>query len=159
MLCRITFLNVGSSFLFVLDPVQASVLTGCLPVLLPVITDLVNCSLDTAFMPVALKTAMIIPLLKKSNLNTDDFKNFRPVSNLPFISKVIEKVVAAQHVNYINDNNLGESLQSAYKRHHSTESALPKVHNDILKAIDNRRTVVLLLLDHLRPLILSTMVL
>ena len=63
-----------------LDPVPASVLTGCLPVLLPVITDLVNCSLDTAFMPVALKTALITPLLKKSNLNSDDFKNFRPVS-------------------------------------------------------------------------------
>ena len=42
--------------------------------------------------------------------STDDFKNFRPVSNLPFISKLIEKVVAAQLVNYINDNNLGESF-------------------------------------------------
>ena len=52
-------------------------------------------------------------------------------------------MVASQLVNYIfNDNNLGESLQSAYKRHHSTESALLKVHNDILKAVDNRRTVV-----------------
>ena len=57
-----------------LDPVPATILTGCLPVLLPVITDLVSCSLNTAFMPVALTTAMIqIPLLKKSNLNTDDF--------------------------------------------------------------------------------------
>ena len=130
-----------------LDPVPASILTGCLPILLPVITDLVNCSLDTAFMPLALKTALITPLLKKSNLNSDDFKNFRPVSNLPFISKVIEKVVAVQLVDYINDNDLGESLQSAYKRHHSTESELLKVHNDILKAVDNRRTVVLLLLD------------
>ena len=74
-------------------------------------------------MPVALKTALIIPILKKPNLNSDDFKNFSPVSNLlPFISKVIEKVVAVQPVNYIGDNNLGESLQSAYKRHHSTES-------------------------------------
>ena len=98
-------------------------------------------------MPVALKTALITPLLKKSNLNSDDFKNFRPVSNLPFISKVLEKVVAVQLVDYINDNDLGESLQSAYKRHHSTESALLKVHNDILKVVDNRRTVVLLLLD------------
>ena len=44
--------------------------------------------------------------------------NFRPVSNLPFISKVLEKVVAVQLVDYINDNDLGESLQSAYKRHH-----------------------------------------
>ena len=107
-----------------LDPVPASFLTGCLPALLPVITDLVNCSLDTVFMPVALKTALITPLLKKSNLNSGDFKNLCPVSNLPFISKVIEKVVAVQLVDYINDNDLGESLQSAYKRHHSTESAL-----------------------------------
>ena len=53
-------------------------------------------------MPVALKTALITPLLKKSNLT--------------FISKVIEKVVAVQLVDYINDNNLDESLQSAYKR-------------------------------------------
>ena len=130
-----------------LDPVPASVPTGCLPVLLPVITDLVNCSLHTAFMPVALKTTLIIPLLKKSNLNSDDFKNFRPVSNLPFISEVIEKVVAVQLVNYIDENNLGEPLQSAYKRYHSTESTLLKVHNDILKAVDNQQTVVLLLLD------------
>ena len=112
-----------------LDPIPASVLTGCLPVLLPVITDLVNCSLDTAFMPVGLKTALVLPLLKKSNFNSDDFKNFRPVSNLPFISKVIKKVVAVQLVNCINDN-LGESLQSAYKRHYSMESALLNVHND-----------------------------
>ena len=87
-------------------------------------------------MPVALKTALIISLLKKSNLNSDDFKNFRPVSNLPFISKVIEKVVAVQLVNYIDDN-LGELLQSAYKCYHSTESTLLKVHNDILQAVDN----------------------
>ena len=87
-------------------------------------------------MPVALKTALIISLLKKSNLNSDDFKNFRPVSNLPFISKVIEKVVAVQLVNYIDDN-LGEPLQSAYKCYHSTESTLLKVHNDILQAVDN----------------------
>ena len=100
-------------------------------------------------MPVALKTTLIIPLLKKSNLNSDDFKNFRPVSNLPFISKVIEKVVAVQLVNYIDENNLqvGEPLQSAYKHYHSTESTLLKVHNDILKAVDNQQTVVLLLLD------------
>ena len=75
-------------------------------------------------MPVALKATLIVPLLKKSSLNSVDFKNFCAVSNLPFISKVIEKVVAVQLVNYIDDNNLGEPLQSAYNRHHSTESAL-----------------------------------
>ena len=57
-------------------------------------------------------------------------------------------MVATQLVNCINDNNLCDSLQSAYKRHHNMQSALLKVHNDILKAVENRRrTVVWLLLD------------
>ena len=55
--------------------------------------------------------------------------------------------MAVQLLNYIDDNNLGEPLQSTYKRHHSTEFALLKFYDDTLKAIDNRRTVVLLLLD------------
>ena len=99
-----------------LDPLPAPVLTKCLPILLPVITDIVNRSLDEAFLPNSLKTALIIPLLKKPNLNPEDLNNFRPVSNLPFISKLIEKSVAAQLVQYIDDNSLSEKLQSAYKK-------------------------------------------
>ena len=73
-------------------------------------------------------------------------------SNLPStsagkLSKAIEKLVANQLISYINKNNLNESFQSAYKQYHSTETALIRVHNDILTAIDNRRTVILLLLD------------
>ena len=103
-----------------LDPLPTSVLTKCLPRLLPVITDIVSCSLDEAFIPNLLKTALITPLLKKTNLNTEDFKNFCPVSNLLFISKLIEKSVAVQLVQYIEDNNLDEKLQSAYKKLKST---------------------------------------
>ena len=98
-------------------------------------------------MPNSLKTALIIPLLKKTNLDTEDFKNFRPVSNLPFVSKLIEKSVAVQLVQYIDDNNLDEKLQSAYKKLHSTETALLRVHDDILRTVDRGCTVVLLLLD------------
>ena len=130
-----------------LDPLPTSVLTKCLPRLLPVITDtcIVNRSLDEAFIPNSLKTALIIPLLKKTNLNTEDFKNFHPVPILPFISKLIEKSVAVQLVQYIEDNNLDEKLQSAYKKLHSTETALLRVHDDILRAVDRGGTVVLLL--------------
>ena len=128
------------------DPLPASVLTKCLLRLLPVITDIVNRSLDEAFIPNSLKTALIIPLLKKTNLDTEDFKNFRPVSNLPFVSKLIEKSVAVQLVQYIDDS-LDEKLQSAYKKLHSTETALLKVHDDILRAVDRGCTVVLLLLN------------
>ena len=130
-----------------LDLLPASVLTKCLQRLLPVITDIVNRSLDEALMPNSLKTALIIPLLKKTNLDTEDFKNFRPVSNLPFVSKLIEKSVAVQLVQYIDDNNLDEKLQSAYKKLHGTETALLRVHDDILRTVDRGCTVVLLLLD------------
>ena len=130
-----------------LDQLPASVLTKCLPRLLPVITDIVNHSLDEALMPNSLKTALIIPLLKKTNLDTEDFKNFRPVSNLPFVSKLIKKLVVVQLVQYIDDSNLDEKLQSAYKKLHSTETALLRVHDDILRTVDRGCIVVLLLLD------------
>ena len=130
-----------------LDPIPAVMLKKCWPVIAPVITEVVNRSLDCAIMPEMLKIAQIRPLLKKSNLDHEVFKNFRPVSNLAFISKVIEKAVSCQLIEYIESNDLGEPLQSAYKRLHNTETALLKVHNDILNEIDQYRTVALLLLD------------
>ena len=60
---------------------------------------------------------------------------------------MIERAVAVQLMSYIDDNHLGEVFQSAYKKKHSTKTALLKVQDDILMALDNRRTVVLLLLD------------
>ena len=141
-----------------LDPLPASVLTKCLPRLLPVITDIVNRSLDEALMPNSLKTALIIPLLKKTNLDTEDFKNFRPVSNLPFVSKLIEKSVAVQLVQYIDDNNLDEKLQSAYKKLHSTETALLRVHDDILRTVDVAVLLFYYCSIFLRHLTRSTMV-
>ena len=87
------------------------------------------------------------PSLKKDNMNTDEYSSFRPISNLKFVSKCLEKVVATQLDQYITRNNLGESLQSGIKKHHSTETALVKVQNDILQATDNQNSVILVLLD------------
>ena len=130
-----------------LDPIPAQLLTGCLDVLMPVITKMVNLSLATACVPNNLKEAVLKPLLMKKNLDHKDFKNYRPVSNLSFLSKLIEKVVAIQLSNYLQDNHLHETLQSAYKKFHSTETALIKVHNDIATAIDDELSVILVLLD------------
>jgi len=74
-------------------------------------------------------------------------KNYRPVSNIPFISKVIERVVTKQLTNYICEYNLGDRSQSAYKCGHSTETALLKVKSDIDMALDNGDGVILVLLD------------
>ena len=98
-------------------------------------------------MPEILKQAILKPLLKKRSLDSNDFKNYRPISNLRFISKTIEKYVAKQLIQYLDINDLGETYQSAYKRNHSTETALITVHNDIAMAIDHHRSVILVLLD------------
>ena len=87
------------------------------------------------------------PLLKRPSLDSNDFKNYRPISNLRFISKTIEKCVAKQLIQYLDINDLGETYQSAYKRNHSTETALIRVHNDIAMAIDQHNSVILVLLD------------
>lgn len=74
-------------------------------------------------------------------------KNFRPVSNLKFISKVLEKAVAVRLNGYLADNNLLEDYQSAYRKFHSTETALLKVQSDILCALGQKKGVILILLD------------
>ena len=116
--------------------------------LCPVIWKIVKLSLETSVMPTELKQAVIRPLLKKPSLDYQEFKNFRlPISNLTFLSKVIEKVVALQLDDYIDNNGLCEVFQSAYRAHHSTETALLRVYNDIAMSIDNQKSVVLVLLD------------
>ena len=128
-----------------LDPLPACLLSSNLHVLMPVIARIVNLSLKSGSMPSKLKEAVLKPLLKKTNLDQTEFKNYRPVSNLSFLSKIIEKAVALQLTSYLEDNHLYEPR--AYKKSHSTETALIKVHNDIVTAIDSGHSVILVLLD------------
>jgi hypothetical protein len=81
-----------------LDPIPAQLLTKLLHVLNPVILRIVNSSLQTAEFPSKLKHAMLNTVLKKLNLDHIEFNNFRPISNLSFLSKVIEKVVSVQMI-------------------------------------------------------------
>ena len=72
-----------------LDPIPASILKECKSAILPVLTNIVNMCLQSASMPAALKEAMIKPKLKKDNLDSEDYANFRPFSNLKVVSKII----------------------------------------------------------------------
>ena len=120
---------------------------NCLDVLLPTITNIVNLSLSLGMMPEALKMTGLVPALKKHDADHEQFSNFCPISNLVMVSKVIEKAVSAQLTDHVRTHHLEEWFQSAYKIHHSNETALGEVHNDILRAIDANRSVLLLLLD------------
>ena len=130
-----------------LDPLPASVLKDCFPVLLPTITRMVNLSLTTGFMPNALKIASLSPTLKKPTADFKQFTNFWPISNLKFISKLVEKSAAVQLKKHVMTNHLDETFQSAYKEFHSTETALLRVQNHILCSSDQNKSVILLLLD------------
>ena len=87
------------------------------------------------------------PLIKKQTLDYEEFSSYRPITNIAFLSKTIERAVAAQTLNYLTKNNLLAKFQSAYRQFHSTETALLRVCNDILQAIDEGQEVVLVLLD------------
>ena len=85
--------------------------------------------------------------MKKTGLDSDILKNYRPVSNLTFISIVIEKVISGRLNEHLINNSLFDPLQSAYRDKHSTETALIIVQNDILSALDAGSSAILLMLD------------
>jgi hypothetical protein len=136
-----------SSSSCMLDPIPTTLLRDLLPVLAPVLVNIVNASLKSGVFPTELKSAIVKPLIKKPSLDPNILKNFRPVSNLSFISKLIEKVVASRLIDHMQDNNLLVSFQSAYRKGHSTETALVRVHDDIVRAVDKGYGVCLVLLD------------
>ncbi len=113
----------------------------------PCILDIINKILSEGTVPEYFKHATIKPLLKKHNSDMTVLSKFRPISNLPFISKMLENVVFNQLMSYLDSNSVFETFQSGFRKQHSTESALLRVLNDILLSIDTGNSVVLLLLD------------
>ena len=118
-----------------LDPWPTFLVKECLDILVPSITKLVNCSLSEGVVPADFKKAVVTPLIKKSSLPPDDLKNYRPVSGLCFISKLVERVVTSQLNDYVCSNGLENVKQSAYKLGHSTETALQSIKNDVHLAL------------------------
>ena len=129
------------------DPLQTRLLKENVDVLAPFLVELANRSLSTGTVPAAFKAAYITPLLKKPDLDSADFKSYRPVSNLSVLSKLLERLVARQLLDYLSTAGLLPKLQSAYRKHHSTETAVLRVLADILQALDSGNIAALALLD------------
>ena len=129
-----------------LDPWPTFLVKECIDILLPSITRLVNCSLSEGVVPDEFKKAIVTPLIKKSSLPPNDLKNYRPVSGLGFISKLVEHV-ATQLNDHVSLNGLENVRQSAYKLGHSTESALLSIKNDVHLAFVKGEATAVVLLD------------
>lgn len=95
----------------------------------------------------AFKTALVKPWLKKPDLDFGDLSHYRPISNLPFQSKLIENIFFNQLLHHLNTNNILDEFQSGYQTNHSTETALLKVVNDLKTLTDLNNVAVLFLLD------------
>ena len=89
-----------------LDQIPTSLLKSCVDVLLTPITNTVTLSPKSGVFPDTLKLSHITPLLKKPSLSKDDMKNYRPVSNLNFISKLLEKIIAKRIRSHLESNDL-----------------------------------------------------
>ena len=111
------------------------------------IASIVNLSLFEGCFPTHFKSALVSPLLKKPTLNRDDMKNYLPLSNLSFLSKILEKLVASRLNSHINSSHTSNDYQSVYRTFHSNKTALLKIHNDILLSRDDGRVTALTLLD------------
>ena len=106
-------------------------------VVTPVITCIINVSLLSGEFYKNLKVAHLKPLIKKKGLDLI-FKSFHPVSNLSYVSKLVERFAADQLVEHVMQTGLSEKFQPAYRTSHSTETALTHVRNDILLNMDNQ---------------------
>ena len=119
----------------------------CIDILVTPIASIINLSLTESSFLSHFRSAHISPLLKKPSLNKDSMNNYRPVSKLRFLSNVLEKVVVNQLNSHIHSSNTSNQYQSAYRKFHSTETALLKIHNDILASMDAGKVTALTLLD------------
>jgi len=103
--------------------------------------------MQTGIFPAILKQARVLPKLKKLTLDPDTASSYRPISNLSYLSKLIERVVARRFTVHISNSHLLPVQQSAYRAFHSTETAVLSVHNDLVRAIDIGQVSLLVLLD------------
>jgi hypothetical protein len=140
-------LNRSSNKQCILDPIPTWLLKSVSSHIAPVIATMCNKSFAQSVFPDLHKKAVVRPLLKKPNLDTSDLASYRPISNLSFISKTLERLVSRRFTKHSDEQGLFSDTQSAYRENYSTETALVRLHNDIVTAIDHGEVGALVLLD------------
>ena len=120
-----------------LDPFCTSIIMQHSSHFIHVHVHIINLSLSSGIFPTRFKLAVVKPLIKKPTLDCEVLTNIRPISNLPFLSKLIEKVIAERLEGHMHNNGIVEKFQSAYKANHSTETALLRIYNDMLISINH----------------------
>ena len=130
-----------------LDPIPTWIVKKLTFLLAPIFCAIANVSLSSGVFPQCEKCALITPVMKKSSLDKEDLNNYRPISNLSFISKFIERVVSIRIDRFLFHHNLISPYQSAYRPFHSTETVLLRLCNDIAVARGKHLLTCVIMLD------------
>ena len=129
-----------------LDGMSASILRAAAPVIAAPLTKIMNMSINSDKFPTTWKLAKVTPVFKAGDpLNAD---NYRPISILPIISKILEKHVHVSLYTYLGQYNLINVNQSGFRLFHSCETALIKLVDDLLTNMDNGLISGLTLIDY-----------
>lgn len=130
-----------------LDILPVHILQQYTEELLPFLLTLINKSLSTGIFPSKLKEGIIHPKIKNQNIMKDDPTNYRPITNIPFLAKILERIANDQLLTYLNIYNLLPTCQSGFRKFYSTETLLLDLCSQIINAQDEGKLSILALLD------------
>lgn len=130
------------------DGVSISFVKLCCPYILPFITNIINSCLLESYYPNQWKEALVVPIPKKETIT--QYNELRPISVLPVLSKVLERIMGLQLRHYLEICKILPACQSGFRSAHSCTTALLKVSDDILQATDRGQLTILVLLDFSR---------
>ena len=130
-----------------MDAFPTSIMKSCADIFSPLIARLAALSFKEGVFPERYKTASVTSLLKKKGLDPDNTANYRPISNLQTVSKIVERLFLSRIIAHVEQAPSFNRLQSAYRRGHSTETALLRLSNDIYTSADNKSRTLLIQLD------------
>ena len=128
------------------DPIPTNILKMIIKEALPTLVALINQSLESGCID-GVKLSVIDPILKKCGLDTEAKKSYRPVSNLVFFSKMIERIVSKRMNTHMDINNLNTDSAFAYKKIHSTETMMLELVDEALQGFDDNKCTIVLFLD------------
>jgi len=130
-----------------LDVIPCSLLKSCADIFASIIARLANLSFVEGRFPSRYKSALVRPLLKKPGLDRTTTANYRPISNLSTVSKILERLSQTQLRPHLIGSSNFNAFQSGYRAGHSTETALLEVMDGLYTAADNKQFTVLIGLD------------
>jgi len=128
------------------DNLNITLIALCCPLIIPVITHIMNCCITKSYFPLAWKQANVTPIPKINS--PSDISHLRSISILPTFSKILEKVMESQISSFLSHNNILPQKQSGFRPEHSCSTALSDVVDDVVSAQDHSKATIVVLLDY-----------